>query len=164
MVSNFRSSTSDRDSKPGKTDVRTQNCQNFLHNNTCTKPPHNFLTNVRHCFKGLSPSPCPSMSVSKFNILSIVTDNLMRKMDATPILPVNVCQKRMHSSRMRTARSLTVSRSICHAQPPPPLPCMPTCHTCPPPCTPPCHACSPCHACPPSAMHTPPPMWTDRHL
>ena len=144
MISNFRSSTSDH-SKPGKTDVRTQNCRNFLHNNTCTKPPHNFLTNVRHCFKGLSPSPCPSMSVSKFNILSMVTDNLMRKMDGTPILPVNVCQKRMHSSRMRTARSLTVSRSICHAHPP--LPC----HAC----LPATHA--PHHARPP-ATHAPPAM------
>ena len=71
MVSNFRSSTSDH-SKPGKTDVRTQN---FLHNNTCTKPPHNFLSNVRHCLKGLSPLPCPSMSVSKFNIMKMVMDN-----------------------------------------------------------------------------------------
>ena len=35
---------------------------------------------------------------------------------------------RMHSSRMHTARSLTVSHSICHAQPPAmyvPPPCMP---------------------------------------
>ena len=47
---------------------------------------------------------------------------------------------RMHSSRMRTARSLTVSRSICHACP---LSCMPPCHTCPP-------------AMHPPAMHAPP--------
>ena len=64
----------------------------------------------------------------------------------------------MHSSRMRTARSLTVSHSICqggmHAMHAP-------CHTCPPPCTPPAmHI--PCHAHPPSrlmppATHSPPP-------
>ena len=50
----------------------------------------------------------------------------------------------MHSSRMRTARSLTVSHSICHAcQPPhhacPPPSCMPPHHACPrPSCMPPC--------------------------
>ena len=60
---------------------------------------------------------------------------------------------RMHSSRMRTARSLTVSRSIFHAQPP-----SPPCHA-----TPvamhaslathaPCHTC-PCHA--PPTIHAP---------
>ena len=65
---------------------------------------------------------------------------------------------------MRTTRSLTVSRSICHTCPLPathappamhapathaplpswhahPLPCMPPCHACPPPQTAPCHAC-----------------------
>ena len=59
---------------------------------------------------------------------------------------------RMHSSRIHTAHSLTVSRSICHACPchtcPPamhtPLPCMP------PPCTPPATHTHP-------AMHIPPP-------
>ena len=63
---------------------------------------------------------------------------------------------------MCTARSLIVSRSICHACPPathaPYHACSP-CHTCPPPCMPPCHACSPCHTCPPHAcppaMHAP---------
>ena len=80
---------------------------------------------------------------------------------------------------MRTARSLTVSRSIClggacmlcHACPLPhmppchatslphmppamyPLPCMPPCHTPSPPHMPPCHA-PPFHACSP-ATHTP---------
>ena len=61
--------------------------------------------------------------------------------------------KRMHSSRTRTARSLTVSRSICHACPPvmhAPLPCTP-CHACPPPAT---HTSPAMHA--PSAMHVPP--------
>ena len=80
---------------------------------------------------------------------------------------------RMHSSRMCTARSLTVYHGIClgghawhahcHAHP---FPCMPPathapCHTCPLPCMPPAmhtpchacppatHACLPCHACPP---------------
>ena len=80
---------------------------------------------------------------------------------------------RMHSSRMRTARSLTVylSCSACggghawHAYPP--APCMPPathapyhtppamhapCHTCPLPCTPPLPCMSPCHACPPPCM------------
>ena len=77
---------------------------------------------------------------------------------------------RMHSSRMRTARSLAVSRSICKARPPPPpqMPrCMPSttrmhssgmrtahslavsrsiCKACPPH-----HRCphAPCRACPP---------------
>ena len=78
----------------------------------------------------------------------------------------------MHSSRMRTSRSLTVSRSICHTCPPP---CTPLCHTHPPlcmppsathgplprrplPCMPPCHACPPpCHACPPPCMPSPTP-------
>ena len=32
---------------------------------------------------------------------------------------LNQALTRMHSSRMRTVRSLTVSRSICHAPPPP---------------------------------------------
>ena len=62
----------------------------------------------------------------------------------------------MHSSRMRTACSLTVSRSICrggvyathapramhapcHAQPPPCMPPSPATHA-----PPPCHACPPC--------------------
>ena len=61
----------------------------------------------------------------------------------------------MHSSRMRTARSLTISHSICHAHPhhARPLPCM---H--PPPCTPPgMHA--PLPHMPPMhpPPHTPPP-------
>ena len=91
----------------------------------------------------------------------------------------------MHSSRMCTARSLTVSRGVCHAR----LLAMHAslathapCHACPPathspamhaplphmpplPCTPPCHACSPpCTA--PHLPHMPPlprmpPMWTE---
>ena len=74
----------------------------------------------------------------------------------------------MHSSRVRTACSLTVSRSICHTHPPPP--CMPPlCHACPPAMHAPCHTPphhthtpamhapamhAPCHACHP-AMHAP---------
>ena len=89
---------------------------------------------------------------------------------------------RMHSSRMRTACSLTISRSIyqgrghaCHACTPPPhmppamhVPChaCPPCHTYPLPCMPPPHM-PPCHACPP-AMHTPchacPPPCTPCHV
>ena len=94
-------------------------------------------------------------------------------------------ETRMHFSRMRTAHSLTIYRSICwgevcmscHACPlphTPPLPCIPTTmhapyHACLPPCMSPCHACPhhhahplpctlhpPCQACPP-AMHTYPP-------
>ena len=78
---------------------------------------------------------------------------------------------RMHSCRMRTARSLTVSHSIhwggmcvpcmpaaMHAPTthyPPPPPCMPHHHACHLPCMPPPHhACSPCHACLP-ATHAP---------
>ena len=63
---------------------------------------------------------------------------------------------RMHSSRMRTARSLTISCSICHVRPPAihtPLPHMPPamhapCHICPPAT----HTSTPCHACPPPHM------------
>ena len=78
---------------------------------------------------------------------------------------------RMHSSRMRTARSLTVSRSILRT-PPGKKPCMPpknkTTHTPEKPCTPPRkkHACPPeqprmspqsNHTCPPRAtMHAHP--------
>ena len=78
--------------------------------------------------------------------------------------PCNV-KTRMHSSRMRTARSLTVSRSICHTRPPPcmppamltSLPCMPPAMHAPLPCMPPCHAHPTCHVCP-FAMHAPPAM------
>ena len=85
----------------------------------------------------------------------------------------------MHSSRMRTAHSLTISHGIlagvhilphmppchtcnhtptmhtpCHACPLPHM--LPPCHTCPPPCMPPatpqCHACPLCHAHPVSYM------------
>ena len=60
---------------------------------------------------------------------------------------VKLLKTRMHCSRMRTAHSLTVSRSICH--------------TCPLPCTPPTmHA--PHHAWPP-AMRAPPAMHTPYH-
>ena len=60
---------------------------------------------------------------------------------------------------MRTARSLTISCSICHARPPAmhtPLPHMPPamhapCHICPPAT----HTSAPCHACPPTT-HAPP--------
>ena len=59
---------------------------------------------------------------------------------------------------MRTARSLTVSRSIYHAYPLPtthaPLCHPPPCHACPPPHTPPTSMQAPHHAHPP-AMHTP---------
>ena len=89
------------------------------------------------------------------------------------IWTIAISKMRMHSSRMRTARSLTVCRSrsiwggacmacmppTCHACPPTmhaPLPHTPPCHACPPithaplPCTP------PCHARPPSVdRHTP---------
>ena len=71
---------------------------------------------------------------------------------------------RMHSSRMRTACSLIISHSICHAR----LPATHThCHACPPATHAPLHACPPAahashrctppyhHAHPP-AMHTPP--------
>ena len=86
---------------------------------------------------------------------------------------------RMHSSRMRTACSLTVSHGICHTCPNPamhaPLPCMPpTMHT-PLPCTPYHTHPLPCtllhHTCPTTAKHaptmhaplprTPPSLWTD---
>ena len=90
-------------------------------------------------------------------------------------------ETRMHFSRMHTARSLTVSCSIClggcvacHACPPPPPPaCMHPCHTCPLPCMPPAmdapHACPPhmppcmptCHTCPPP--HMPPTIHAPHH-
>ena len=67
---------------------------------------------------------------------------------------------RMHSSRMRTVRSLIVSHRIPHK---PPLPRMPPFHhTHPPsPCMLPfapyplCHACPLCYECPPFATHAP---------
>ena len=87
---------------------------------------------------------------------------------------------RMHSSRMLTARSLTVSCSICRGggacmpHTPPvthiPLPCMPLCHAAPCHIPPAMHA--PCHAhpppCTPPAMHAslphmPPAMHTPCH-
>ena len=55
---------------------------------------------------------------------------------------------RMHSSSMRTARSWTVSRSVCHICPP-------------------CHTCLFCHACHPAMHahlpHMPPTMHTPYH-
>ena len=87
---------------------------------------------------------------------------------------VKISLTRMHSSRMRTARSLTVSRSIFwgvhHTHAPH--------HACPLPCTPPAthaphHKHPPamhahCHACPPTmhvpyATHTPPPHMLPCH-
>ena len=58
----------------------------------------------------------------------------------------------MHSSRMRTARSLTISHSICHVHPPA---TRPSCHTCPPTMNAPHHACPLPHT--PPTMHAPPP-------
>ena len=77
---------------------------------------------------------------------------------------------------MCTARSLSISFSICHTCPPP-LPCMPPamhsspathtplpsmppithapCHAYAMPCMPPCHACPPAMHVPPPAMHAP---------
>ena len=60
------------------------------------------------------------------------------------------CKTRMHSIRMRTVGSLTVSRSIWHGGGC--MPCTPLPHT-PPTTHPPCHACHP--PCTPPAMHTP---------
>ena len=97
----------------------------------------------------------------------------------------------MHSSRMRTARSLTISHSICHACPPchtclptppathaphhaHPLPCMPLPYTPPAryapnamhtplPCTPPTMHTPPPHMPPPCMppCHAHPPPWTE---
>ena len=67
----------------------------------------------------------------------------------------------MYSSRMRTARSLTVSHHIPYMPPTthkPPQPCMPptTMHTPPQPCMPPIIMHAPCnHACPPTTTHAP---------
>ena len=74
------------------------------------------------------------------------------------------CLTRMHSSRMCTARSLTVSHRIpCTPLPPhmtPLPPCMPPCHTCPQPCTPPAMHPPPCMPplphMPPTTTHPPP--------
>ena len=68
----------------------------------------------------------------------------------------------MHSSRMRTARSLTVSRSICcgtHA----PLPHMPPHHAHPLPHMPPYHACPPAMHIPPATHTTPLPHMPPHH-
>ena len=94
-----------------------------------------------------------------------------------------ICKTRVHSSRMRTARSLTVSRSIyrgacvacmtpCHAHPPPST-CMPPsthitlCYACPPQCMPLLPRMSPTMHAPLPHMPPPPihaPLWTNRHL
>ena len=82
---------------------------------------------------------------------------------ACPVCRGYAEQTRMHSSRIHTTLSLTVSHSICCGMhPPPPTLHAPLCHTCPRPCMPPCHACppphmpptmhAPCHACPPPHM------------
>ena len=76
-------------------------------------------------------------------------------------------QTRMHSSRMHTACSFTVSHSICHTCTPchaQPLPCMPPCHACPLPCMPSCHAPLP-HTppCMPPAMYAPLPCMPPCH-
>ena len=95
-------------------------------------------------------------------VLSNTIDYQMDLMEAYP--PVRlifsiIALTRMHSSRMRTARSLTVSRSICcgthapHLARPPP--CTPR-HTPPLPRMPPATY-APRHA-------RPPPPWTDKHL
>ena len=61
----------------------------------------------------------------------------------------------MHSSRMRTTSSLTVSHSVCWGH---------VCHAYPPHIAsathapPHCHACHPCHACPPLPCLPPPTM------
>ena len=66
---------------------------------------------------------------------------------------------RMHSSRMRTARSLTISHSICCGTHAPPAMHAPLCHTHPLPLMPPMPHMPPCHAhllpCMPPTMHTP---------
>ena len=78
---------------------------------------------------------------------------------------VHIFNTRMHSSRMRTAHTMTGSilggayyacPPFCHAHPPPHTPPLS-------PCMPPHHACPPfathtplCHPCPPFATHVPP--------
>ena len=88
---------------------------------------------------------------------------------------------RMHSSRMRTARSLIISPYLIVSHTcPPPSSCMPPLHhACPLsphmppplPCMPPFAMHAPltmhtplCHTCPPLGNHACPPLWTDRHL
>ena len=58
---------------------------------------------------------------------------------------------KMHSSRMHTDRSLTISRSACHTYPLPctsMLPHMTPCHACPPATHTSYHTHQPCHVCP----------------
>ena len=76
-----------------------------------------------------------------------------------------ITETRMHSSRMCTVHSLTVSSSICWGGH--------VCHTCPPAMHTPCHkcphhTCHSCHACPschafPPAMHAPLPCMSPLH-
>ena len=47
----------------------------------------------KFCLHVTSWSPCPSKSLSKFNIVSMVTNNLMSKMTCTPIQSVDVSIK-----------------------------------------------------------------------
>ena len=81
-----------------------------------------------------------------------MTDTAENITIATPLasgknIGESILKKRMHASRMRNTRSLTVSRSTCQGTC---VPCMPHCHACPPathaphhthptPCTPPTH-------------------------
>ena len=77
-------------------------------------------------------------------------------------IKMNLSQNKNAFSRMRTVRSLTVSRGICCASTPPPYhACPPAMHITSPPAmhTPPSHTCPPRHArplpCTPPAMHAP---------
>ena len=103
----------------------------------------------------MSYSPFLEYSLIIFTIyIDVMKDKLMRSYST---------KTRMHSSRMCTAHSLTVSHSIFHPCPPPAMHA--PCHACPPATHvppamhTPCHTCPPCHACPhhawPPAMHTP---------
>ena len=80
-------------------------------------------------------SLCPLLPRLKFSIAPMVNDVLIERTHLT----------RMHSSRMRTARSLIISPYVVIS------------HTCPPFTmhTPLCHACLPFSCMPPLTMHTP---------
>ena len=49
---------------------------------------YSFLQPFKACLHVPSPSPCPSLSPSKFNIVSMETDHLTDRMGSVPILPI----------------------------------------------------------------------------
>ena len=117
----------------------------------------------------LIPQPCPRTCSNYFTCDTPHTYWQAGSWPSTKAYFLFLYLTRMHSSRMRTTRSLSLSRSICRGTCMPPLPhttphhhACPR-HACPPPHMPPLPCMPPHHAHPLHATHAPPP-WTDRQL